>query len=84
MAVVNANYEFIMVDAGANGRVSDGGVFSNTEFYNQLANNKLCIPPPDRLPGCEIEQPYVFVADDAFPLMDNLMKPFCRKKWTRE
>ena len=33
MAVVNTNYKFIMVDVGTNGRVSDGGVFSNTEFY---------------------------------------------------
>lgn len=33
MAVVNANYEFIMIDVGANGRVSDGGVFLNTKFY---------------------------------------------------
>lgn len=32
MAVVNANYEFIMVDAGTNGRVSDGGVLQNTIF----------------------------------------------------
>lgn len=44
MAVVNANYEFIMIDVGANGRVSDGGVFSNTKFYQterkQIENSR--------------------------------------------
>lgn len=40
MAIVNANYEFIMVDVGANGRVSDGGVFSNTKFYELLVEKK--------------------------------------------
>ncbi|KAG5862374.1 hypothetical protein JTB14_008837 [Gonioctena quinquepunctata] len=83
MAVVNANYEFIMVDVGANGRVSDG-VFSNMEFYKRLVSNKLHIPQPDDSPNCEIKQPYVFVADDAFPLMDSLIKPFSRKNLTRE
>lgn len=32
MAVVNSNYEFIMADVGTNGRISDGGVFSNSSF----------------------------------------------------
>lgn len=44
MAVVNANYEFIMVDVGTNGRVSDGGVLQNTAFGQQLKNNALKYP----------------------------------------
>jgi len=84
MAIVNANYEFIMVDVGTNGRVSDGGVFSNTQFYKRLVKNELYIPQPDNLPKSEIKQPYVLVGDDAFPLMDNLMKRFSRKNLTTE
>jgi len=84
MAIVNANYEFVMVDVGANGRISDGGVFSNTEFYKRLVKNELCIPQPDNLPNSEIKQPYVLVGDDAFPLMNNLMKPFSRRNLTTE
>jgi len=46
VAIANANYEFIMVDIGANGRVSDGGVFSNTVFYKNFLEKKLNIPEP--------------------------------------
>lgn len=81
MAIVNANYEFIMIDVGANGRVSDGGVFSNTKFYELLVENK---PQPDKLPNSESEQSYVLVGDEAFPLMDNLMKQFSRKNLNKE
>lgn len=84
MAVVNANYEFIMIDVGANGRVSDGGVFSNTKFYQKLKENKLKIPEPDYLPRSNIKLPFVFVADDAFPLSDNILKPYPQRNMTRE
>lgn len=58
MAIENDNYEFIMVDIGANGRVSDGRVFSNTEFYKRFVKNKLYIPQLDNLPNSEIKHPY--------------------------
>jgi hypothetical protein len=38
MAVLNSNYEFIMADAGMNGRISDGGVLDNTAFGKTLVN----------------------------------------------
>ena len=78
MAVVNANYEFIMVDVGANGRVSDGGVFANTKFCKQLKEKALHIPEPTSLPGC-----HNIVGDDAFPLMDNLMKPYAQRNLSK-
>lgn len=84
MAIVNANYEFIMVDVGANGKVSDEGAFSNTKFHKLLVENKLNIPQPDELPNSEIKQPYVLVGGEAFPLMDNLMKPFSQKNLNEE
>jgi hypothetical protein len=75
MGIVNANYEFLMVNVGANGRVSDGGVFSNTLFCTKLKLKQLSIPEPDNVPESDMKMPYVFVGDDAFPLMENLMKP---------
>lgn len=50
-AIVNANYEFILVDVGTNGRVSDGGVIENTAFYKRLQNGQLNIPKTRKYPG---------------------------------
>ncbi|CAF4829023.1 unnamed protein product [Pieris macdunnoughi] len=84
MAVVNANYEFIMVDVETNGRVSDGGVLQNTIFGQQLKNNALNIPPPALLPGSSRKLPYFFVGDDAFPMSQNLLKPYSQTGLTKE
>nr|CAI5837488.1 unnamed protein product [Callosobruchus analis] len=65
LAVVDARYQFIMCDFGVNGRISDGGVLQNTTFYEKLQNKQLHIPSA-----------YVFVADDAFALRIDTMKPF--------
>ena len=45
MAVVIADSEFLMVDVELNGRISDGGVFSNTKFFKKLENKY--IPPEE-------------------------------------
>ena len=39
MAVANANYEFLYVDVGSNGSVSDGGVWKNCTLSSLLENN---------------------------------------------
>lgn len=80
----DGNYEFIMVDIGSNERVSDAGVFSNTLFYKNFKENKLKIPEPDYLPGISDKFPYVFIADDAFPLSNNLMKPYPHRNLSKE
>lgn len=76
LAIVDANYRIILADFGTNGRVSDGGVLQNTIFYEKLKNNELNIPPPCPISGKFQDVPYVFVADDAFPLTTCIMKPF--------
>jgi len=39
-ALVDANY-FMFVDAGCQGRISDSGVFTNTELYKKLETKTL-------------------------------------------
>lgn len=48
MAIVNAKYEFIMVDVGANGRISDGGVLKNTEFWSKFTSSDNCLNLPEQ------------------------------------
>lgn len=76
MAIVDANYNFILADIGCQGRISDGGVFRNTYFYQKLQNNELNLPSDQSLPGRQQNVPFVFVADDAFPLQRHIMKPY--------
>lgn len=75
-AIVDAKYRFLLVDFGTNGRVSDGGVLQNTKFHEKLQSDELKIPKPCNVTEHFKEVPYVFVADDAFPLLINMMKPF--------
>lgn len=82
MAIVDYDYKFIYVNVGCQGRISDGGVFKNTDFYSKMINNDLSLPGPQTLPGVEpgsaeyARIPYVMVADDAFALSENCIKPY--------
>jgi len=49
LAIVNANYEILLAGVRTNGRISDGSVIRNTEFY-ELNKNVLKIPLPSQLP----------------------------------
>ncbi|XP_077288677.1 uncharacterized protein LOC143913039 [Arctopsyche grandis] len=73
MALVNARKEFIMIDVGTNGKISDGGVLFYTKLWELYEQRKLNLPEPCPLPNTTTNFPYVFVADEAFALDTNLM-----------
>ncbi|CAH1972594.1 unnamed protein product [Acanthoscelides obtectus] len=79
MAIANANCEFIYCDVGTNGRISDGGVIANTTFYEKLANNDLKLPNPESMPNSNEILGYTFIADEAFAMRSDLIKPYSRK-----
>lgn len=68
MAIADANYKFNMVDIGAYGKDSDGGVFSNSNVQIRIENNSLKLPKPKCLPNSNNMAPFVFVGDEVFPL----------------
>ncbi|GFN99628.1 protein alp1-like [Plakobranchus ocellatus] len=82
LAVTDANGQFVLVDVGFCGGNSDGGVFNRSTFKKRLYNDLLAIPKKGRIPGTEIELPFVFVADDAFPLGEHITKPFAQRQLT--
>ena len=45
LAFVDANYKFIYVDIGYNGRISHGGVYRNSSLSKAIENCLLGIPP---------------------------------------
>lgn len=78
LALVDARYKFRVIDVGGYGRSSDGGILANSTFGQALREGTLDLPPNQPIPGAEHRgpQPHVFVADEAFPLRTNLMRPF--------
>ena len=79
LALVDADYKFIFVDVGSNGRISDRGVLRESCLQAALDTNSLAIPPPACLPDRYTPLPYAIVGDEAFPLRENIMKPYPAK-----
>jgi hypothetical protein len=77
MAIVDAEYIFIVINIGCNGRISDGGVFSASGVPEFLEHQLCTVLPQNPLNGRHKPLPHV-VADDAFPLRPYLMKPYPR------
>ena len=84
LAIVDANYNFTYIDVGCNGRISDGGVFKNSNLFRALEENSLNMPKMDILPFTEINFPYFIVADEAFPLKEYILKPYSQRGLTLE
>ncbi|XP_066981810.1 uncharacterized protein [Macrobrachium rosenbergii] len=64
-ALVDANYRFLYIHVGHNGRANDSAVFRNSTLNSAIQNNLLNWPHNS-----------VIIGDDAFPLRPNLLKPF--------
>lgn len=76
LAVVDANYKFLVIDVGAQGKNSDGGIFSHSVFGKRFHARRLDFPPDKPLPGTQEPLPHVLVGDEAFPLDRHLMRPY--------
>jgi hypothetical protein len=75
-ALVDADYSLLYVDVGCQGRISNGGVFKNTQLKKEEVKS-LKIPPPTILQvPYAVELPYYILGDRAFALNEYTLKPF--------
>ncbi|CAN7974957.1 unnamed protein product [Ixodes persulcatus] len=76
LAVVDAQYKFVMVDIGEFGSWNDSAVFRSCPIGQNMTSGTLQLPEPQELPHTSVKMPFVLVGDEAFPLMENLMRPY--------
>jgi hypothetical protein len=79
MALVDCDYNFLVVNVGQYGGLNDAAVFEGSAFGQQLLHGRpqpLPLPPPQPLLPGGPPVPHVFLADEAFPLRENIMRPF--------
>ncbi|XP_022165452.1 uncharacterized protein LOC111030325, partial [Myzus persicae] len=74
--VADAEKKFITIEVVARGKQSDGGTFASSSLFKHLESNSLNIPPNQNLPGTNIEAPFVFIGDEAYPLKSYLLRPY--------
>lgn len=83
LAVCDANYCFISVDIGAYGKSNDSTIFQHSIFYKKLVEKTFNIPDPKPISEKnKTPMPHVIVGDEAFGLMENIMRPYCGKSLT--
>ena len=77
MALVDADYKFILVDIGAKCSASDAAIFNHSKMKEVIENGNIGFPAADPLPIDDRPMPYFIKI--AFPLRTWLMKPFSRR-----
>ena len=78
MTVVNAKYQFTLVDISDVGRQSDGGVFSAPDLGFPMNSGKRPIQDARKVSEFHKDLPYVFIGNESFPLKPFLIKPCLR------
>lgn len=77
IALVYASYKFIAVNVSSFGKDSDGGGnLSKSKLGQAILNNKLNIPASNTFPGTNVSAPCVVLSGEAFPLKNNILRPY--------
>nr|CAI5864140.1 unnamed protein product [Callosobruchus analis] len=76
----NSGSMFRIIDVGAYGKDSDGGVLSSSKFYQEIKNGRCKFPADVPLSDSNIVAPYVFPGDEAFALTNFLLRPYLERQ----
>ena len=76
-ALVDANYKFVYINAGASGRAGDARIYTDSDLKKSLDENSLNMPKPTSIHGIAGKKIYYhIVGDDAFSLSLQMMKTY--------
>jgi hypothetical protein len=76
LALVDADYKFLWIEAGGNGASSDAQIFNDSTLKAAIEDGSINFPPPEPLrEGLQEDVPYFLIGDDAFALKTWMMKP---------
>lgn len=77
LALADSRYHFVAVHTVADGSTTDARVLSATRMGQQILTTQLSLPNPKSLPGTiGSPVPFVIVADEAFAVTTNVLRPF--------
>ena len=84
LALVDGDYKFRWVQLGAPGSCSDSQLWLESSLRQAFIDNTVDLPQPEPLPNHDRDMPYFIVADNAFALRLDMVKPFSAKPLTDE
>lgn len=79
MAAADSCYKFIFVDCGEYGSIGDSAAFRSSivgKRFFKPGGPDLPFPPPKPIATGGPSLPHVLIGDEAFPLRENLMRPY--------
>lgn len=76
LALVDANYRFMVVDVGSYGKEGDSSIFNKSLLGKKILYSEDFFPISQTLPKSNRKMPFVVVGDEAFRLHKHIMKPF--------
>ena len=82
LALVDAEYKFLWVNAGSSGSSSE--VFNRSKLRTRIVKGTLGLPLPEPMGPGGPNLHYFLLGDNAFVLMPWLVKPYSRRQLTRE
>uniref|UniRef100_A0A8R1DKZ4 DDE Tnp4 domain-containing protein n=5 Tax=Caenorhabditis japonica TaxID=281687 RepID=A0A8R1DKZ4_CAEJA len=82
LALVDGDGRFLYIDIGSPGSCNDATVYNSSQLKLTLDQSKN-LPKPSYWNDDEVFPSFI-VADGAFSLAQNLMKPFCRRNMSDE
>ncbi|XP_068088590.1 protein SLX4IP isoform X3 [Hyperolius riggenbachi] len=79
MAIADSTHHFVAVDVGAYRSADDPKIFRSSLMGKKILEGKFNMPTPRPIEKGGDPFPFVFVADEAFSLSNNIMKPYPKR-----